>query len=86
MSKPKNYILFIKDANSHESIFAGVYTCTKNAIEGIKEDYILMSDIQDKYSIAEIHSMEQNVKYDSNIAEVEFTTSNEDDRNKLFDQ
>ena len=44
-----------------------------------------MSDIKDNYSIVEIESMEQNKYYDSNIAEVEFTTSNEEDRNKLFD-
>jgi hypothetical protein len=85
MSKPKNYIVFIKDSKSTEKAFAGVFTCTKNAIEAIKEDYVLMSDIKDNYSIVEIESMEQNKYYDSNIAEVEFTTSNEEDRNKLFD-
>ena len=84
MSKTKNFIPFILNPKSGDLEFLGVFTCLGNAFEKIKDDYILLKDIEEGLTDVVIYSQLPNEYFDSSISELEWSTKNIEDKQKLF--
>lgn len=85
MAKAKNYLLFMLNQKNGELELLGVFTCLHNVIKKVKDDYILIQDIEDGLTDIVVYSQLQNELFDSHVAELEFTTKEPNHKQKLFD-
>lgn len=85
MAKSKNYLLFISNQSNGELELLGVFTCIYNVIKKVKDDYILIQDIEDGLTDIVVYSQLPNELFDTHVAELEFTTKDPNHKQKLFD-
>lgn len=85
MAKAKNYLLFMLNQKNGELELLGVFTCLHNVVKKVKDDYILIQDIEDGLTDIVVYSQLPNELFDTHVAELEFTTKDPTDKQKLFD-